>query len=229
MLGEQLQRTLFSDKKIDIKNKITTARKKKIVFKPYAQNQNFLLPKSVNDFVIPGHIARLISTIIDLMNIDFIIETYKGGGTSSYNPRMLLKVWILGFVNKVYTSRMLAKQLRENLTFIWISGNQQPDFRTLNNFRLRLKKDIKLIFKQIVKYALETGVIEGKDVFIDHTKKAANANKHKVVWRKNVENQLKKIDEELDELFDYIDKLNEEEDKHFGDRDLPEQDYSWVV
>ena len=172
----------------------------------------------------PGHIARLISAVIEKMDIAKIIETYKGGGTSAYNPGMLLKVWNLGFVNKIYSSRLLAKQLRENLTFIWISGNQSPDFRTLNNFRLRLKDDIKYVFKQIVLYGIEEGIIEGKDVFVDHTKKVANANKHKVVWRKNVEKQSERIDEELDMLFNYVDKINEEEDKIFGDKDLPEQE-----
>jgi len=224
MVKKQIQKSLSSDKEINVTNKISTTRKKKIVFKPYTQNQDFLLPISINDFITPGHIARLVSTIIDHMNVDFIIETYKGGGTSSYDPKMLLKVWSLGFIDRIYTSRILAKQLRENLTFIWISGNQQPDFRTLNNFRLRLKNDIKLIFKQIVRYGLETGIIKGEDIFIDHTKKAANVNKHKVVWRKNVENQLEKIDDELDKLFEYIDKINEEDEKYFGDRDLPEQE-----
>lgn len=219
------QKTLSYSNDIVIGNgKSVLKRKRKIVFKPYSQNQDFLLPKSLSEFVEPGHIARLISSIIDQMDISRIIETYQGGGTSAYNPRMLLKDWILGFVNKVYSSRMLAKQLRENLTFIWISGNQRPDFRTLNNFRLRLKDDIKSVFRQIVLYGLEEGVIEGEDVFIDHTKREANANKHKIVWKKQVENQLNKIDKEIDFLFDYVDKINDEEDKIFGNKDLPEQE-----
>ena len=119
---------------------------------------------------------------------------------------------------------MVAKSLRENLAFIWISGNQTPDFRTLNNFRLRLKDDIKRVFKYIVQYALEQGIIEAKDVFVDHTKNEANANKHKMVWRKHVEKQSGKIDEELDELFRFIDELNEKEEKMFGGKDLPEQE-----
>ncbi|MBI2671124.1 IS1182 family transposase [Candidatus Woesearchaeota archaeon] len=197
---------------------------KKVVFKSYSQNQQFLLPKNIDDFVIKGHIARLISKIIDNMDIQYIIATYKGGGTSSYNPRILLKAWILGFVYRIYSCRLLAKAIRENLPFIWIAGNQQPNFRTLNNFRLRLKEDIKKIFKEIVKYALEKGIIEGKDIFIDHTKRDANSNKYKIVWRKQVENQLNKIDEELDKLFKHIDELNEEEEKTFGSKDLPEQE-----
>ena len=156
----KIQKTLFSDKKIIVGTTISPIKKRKVVFKSYSQNQDFLLPKSIQEFVQPWHIARLISDIIDSMNIDKIVETYKGGGTSAYNPRMLLKDWILGFVNKIYSSRLLAKQLRENLTFIWVGGNQRPDFRTLNNFRIRLKDDIKSIFKKIVQYGIEEGVIK---------------------------------------------------------------------
>jgi len=220
----KIQKTLFSDKNIVVGIITLPMKKKKIIFKSYSQNQDFLLPKSLNEFVEPGHIARLISDIIDEMNIDHIIETYKGGGTSAFNPRMLLKDWILGFVNKIYSCRLLARELRENLTFIWISGNQKPDFRTLNNFRLRLRDDIKSVFKQIVQYGIQEEIIEGKDIFIDHTKRSANANKHKVVWKKQVENQSRKIDEELDKLFDRIDKINAEEEKVFGNKDLPEQE-----
>ena len=224
-MGETIFQTLLnSNEKIKLNEFSASLPKAKVAFKRYSQNQQFLLPKNINDFVGSGHIARLISEIIDGMDIGFILETYKGGGTSSYDPRMMLKTWILGFVNRVYSCRLVAKNLRENLAFIWISGNQTPDFHTLNNFRLRLKDDIKKIFKQIVLYGIETGIIEGKDIFIDHTKTEANANKHKVVWRKQVERQLTRIDTELDELFKYIDKINEDEEKIFGNKDLPEQE-----
>jgi len=218
------QTMLNSNEKIKIDDFSASPPKSKVAFKQYSQDQQFLLPKNINDFVGPGHIARLVSEIVDSMDIDFILETYKGGGTSSYNPRMMLKSWLLGFINRVYSCRLIAKNLRENLAFIWISGNQTPDFHTLNNFRLRLKDDIKKIFKQIILYGIEEGIIQGKDVFIDHTKTEANANKHKVVWKKQVEKQSAKIDTELDELFKYIDMINEDEEKIFGNKDLPEQE-----
>ena len=221
-LTEHAQTKLFSDKRLEISTADLLKRKQR--FKSYTQEQQFLLPKNLNDFVGSGHIARLVSTIIQQMDTAFVTATYKGGGASAYDPKMLLKVWILGFISKTYSSRMLAKHLRENLPFIWISGNQTPDFRTLNNFRLRLKEDIKKIFKQIVIYALENEIIDAKDVFVDHTKREANANKHKVVWKKQVERQLAKIDQELESLFKYVDKINEEEDEIFAGKDLPEQE-----
>ena len=221
-MAERAQTKLFSDERLEIS--AADLFKKKQRFKSYTQEQQFLLPKNLNDFVGLGHIARLVSMIIQQMETEFITATYKGGGASAYDPKMLLKVWILGFISKTYSSRMLAKNLRENLPFIWISGNQTPDFRTLNNFRLRLKEDIKKIFKHIVIYALENKIIDAKDVFVDHTKRDANANKHKVVWRKQVEKQLAKIDQELESLFKYVDRVNEEEDNIFAGKDLPEQE-----
>lgn len=223
MIKRQLQSLLFGDKKSLITGS-DLLKKPKVVFKSYVQNQEFLLPKNIEEEILEGHVCRLISSVVDNMDLSYVFERYKGGGASAYNPKMLLKVWILGFVNKTYSSRLLAKALRENVTFMWISGKQNPDFRTLSNFRKSLGKEIKQIFKEIVKHGISVGIISGKDIFVDHTKIEANANKHKIVWRKQVEKRQKSIDEEIDRLFDYIDKINDKEDKIFGDKDLPEQE-----
>lgn len=211
-----MEKKLFNDEEMrNIMQEITI--KKKVVFKEYSTDQSFIFPHSSDDYISKDHIARLINVIIDRMDISFIINTYNGGGTSSYSPRMLLKVWILGFIYRIYTSRPLAKALRENIAFIWISGHQTVDFRTLNNFRLRLKDDIKKVFKQIVMLGIELGIISGKNVFVDHTKLEANSNKHKIVWKKQVDKRLDNIDSELDKLFEYIDNLNVDDDKKYGD------------
>lgn len=220
------EKKLFTDKELqDIKKiKNTEDIHKTIKFKPYETGDNYIFPPTTDEYIPKNHVARLVNLLIDRMDISFIIETYKGGGASSYHPGMMLKVWILGFIYRIYTSRKLEKALEENLPFIWISGSQIPDFRTLNNFRKRLKGEIKNIFKQIVQLGISLGIIEGKDVFIDHTKFEANANRHKIVWRKQVKNQLAKIDKELDELFNYIDELNDEEDKKYGNDGIKENE-----
>jgi transposase len=215
------QKTLFTNKNANLKKAIL---RKKPIFKSYTVYQDFLLPKKVSDFIPKNHLAFLLDKIIESMDTSSIEQTYLGGGTSAYNPKMMLKVWILGFIYKIYTCRPLAKSLRENMPFIWISGNQTPDFHTLNNFRLRLKDDIKIIFKGVIHYALESGLIDGKEVFIDHSKTEANANRHKMVWRKQIEKSLVNIDKEIDDLFEHIDKLNEDEDKRFVGKDFPEQE-----
>lgn len=181
-------------------------------FKPYDQYQTYLLPARLDDFVGRYHIARLVSMCIDLIDISNTIEGYKGGA-SAYDPRMLLKVWVLGYLYKIYTVRPLERALKENVIFMWISGNQQPDFRTLNNFRRRLRSEIKDIFRSLVRMLVERGIVEGKDVFIDNTKYSADANRHKVVWRKTVEQQLGSIEEELDRLCERIEKIQSQEEQ----------------
>ena len=195
-------------------------RHNKVTFKKYEMNQDFLLPPSTEDYLPKHHIARLISVVIDKMDMTFLVSKYLGGGTSAFHPSMMLKVWILGFVKKIYTSRKLEKALHENIAFMWISGRQRPDFKTLSNFRLLLKDDIKNIFKHIVEMGLESGIIDGKDIFIDHTKYQANANPYKMIWKKRVDKQLNKIDEELNVLFSFIDELNAKEDAAYGNSKL---------
>lgn len=191
----------------------STTRTRKQRFKPYDQQQTYLLPSRLDDYVGKYHIARLVSALIDHIDISCIIEGYKGGGASAYDPRMLLKVLILGYIYKIYTVRPLERALKENVAFMWISGNQQPDFRTLNNFRRRLGKEIKDIFKSIVRKLVEMGILEGKDVFVDNTKYSADANRHKVVWRKTVERRLESIDEELERLCERIEKIQAQEEQ----------------
>jgi transposase len=67
---------------------------------------------------------------------------YKGGGTSSYHPKMLLKVLVYAYCKKIYTSRKIAAALRENNHFMWLSGGNQPDFRTVNDFRGKRMKEV---------------------------------------------------------------------------------------
>ena len=198
--------------------------KKRQVFKPYEQNQVYLFPPSTDELLDKNHIARLVSSIVDELDLSELIKLYEGGGTSAYHPAMMLKVWVLAYLSRIYSCRFTAKALRENVAFMWISGGQKPNYHTLNRFRKKSGKQLKNIFKQIVKLALKKGMITGREIFIDHTKIEADANRHKMVWRKTVEKRIKNIDEELNELFEHIEKVNKDEELLYGDRDLDERE-----
>jgi len=104
---------------------------KKVIFKPTNKNQPSLFPFDFNSLVDSGHPVRLIDKIIDKLEISTIISSYKGGGTSSYHPMMLLKVVIFGYLNNLFSSRKIARALKENVYFMWLSGQCFPDFHTL--------------------------------------------------------------------------------------------------
>ncbi len=182
-----------------------------------------LLPPSLEDLIPKNHQVRIINKIIDKMNIDSLLSTYKGGGTSSYHPRMMLKVLIYAYSQQIYSSRNIGKALRENIHYMWLSGQNQPDFRTINRFRSsHIKESIEHIFSTVVSLLLESGCIALKDYFVDGTKLEANANKFSYVWRKSTKRHKAGLQSKVKELFQEIDKINAEEDARYGDKDLPE-------
>lgn len=198
-------------------------QKNKVVFKTYTPQQISLLPYSYDELIPQEHLVRMLNNVIDKMNIDPLIAEYKGGGTSSYHPKMLLKVIVYAYCEKIYSSRRIAKALRENIHFMWLSGSNRPDFRTINRFRSsRLKDTIDKVFASIVELLVEEGFVRLEDYFLDGTKIEANANKYSFVWKKSVEKNKAKLTEKIKALIKHIDQSNDNENQEHGNNDLPE-------
>lgn len=139
-------------------------------FIPYDQNQMQLLPPLIEDMVPENHPVRVVDRIVNSINIDSFIRTYQGGGRSSFEPRMLLKVLIYAYMINIYSSRKIEALLNESVMFMWISGSQHPDHNTINRFRLKLRASIKPIFSEIVLMLHEAGMVDIKDLYTDGTK-----------------------------------------------------------
>jgi len=196
---------------------------KNIVFKAYEQDQLQLLPPSLEELIPDNHLVRVVNQAIERMDIDFLIASYKGGGTSSYHPRMLLKVLIYAYTQRIYSSRQIAKAVRENIHFMWLSGGNRPDFRTINRFRSsRLKGHIERVFSIVIELLLEEGLIDFRDYFLDGTKLEANANKYSFVWGKATKKYKARLQHQLKELFKHIEETNAQEQHLYGNRDLAE-------
>ena len=194
----------------------------KITYKPYIQGKVSLLPPSLEELIPEKHLVRVVDKAVDGIEMGVLERQYKGGGTSSYHPKMMLKVLIYAYAEKTYSSRRIAKAMRENINFMWLSGQSYPDHRTVNGFRLRLKGVIKEIFGMVIEYLAEEGYVKLEDCFVDGTTIEANANRHKVVWAKSVEKRKAQVQEQVEQLLEEIDKINEAEDKEYGKGDLEE-------
>ena len=81
------------------------AKKSTVVFKTYAPNQAMLLPPSMDELIAKDHPVRIVADVINKINLTLLLQKYEGGGTSSYHPKMLLKVLIYGYVTNIYSSR----------------------------------------------------------------------------------------------------------------------------
>lgn len=169
------------------------------VFKHHSVHQQELFPLNLNDLISENHSSRLIDSVVEKLDISEIIFQYKGGGTSSYHPKMLLKILFYGYLNNTYSCRKIAKAVKENIYFMWLSGGLQPDFRTINDFRgQKLKGNIEKLFSQLVIMMVDLELVSLEKQFIDGTKIEANAHKYSFVWKKSVEKNKERLQSKID-------------------------------
>src|ERR1700761_3222920 len=185
----------------------------KVVFKPYAPDQLTLLPYSLEELVPQGHPVRVVQQVIDQVDTKPINRKYKGGGASSYHPRLLLKVLVYGYLTNTYSSRKLEEQVKQNIYFMWLCGMKMPDHNTINRFRSeKLSGILKEIFSQIVLLLAEEGIVSLKEaVYTDGTKIESVANKYTFVWGKSIKASKDRIKAQLDELWKYAQGIAAEE------------------
>ncbi len=194
----------------------------KKVFRPYDQNQ-LMIPMSM-DFLIPeNHVVRVVNGAIDKMNLEPLLAKYPGGGRSSYNPVMMTKLIVYAYTDKIFSCRRISKAARENIMYMWLCGGNTPDFMSINRFRSERMKDVILeVFSEVVDLLIKEKYINLENYFLDGTKIEANANKYSWVWGKSTKRYKEALKQKCKELFEEIDKINDDENIGYGDNDLAE-------
>jgi transposase len=195
----------------------------KKVFKALTSGQSVLFPSNISDMIPQNHPVRLVDRIVDSIDISSIIADYKGGGTSSYSPRMMLKVLFYSYLNNVKSCRKIEKALGENIYFMWISGNSCPDFRTINNFRSkRLKDSINTLFAEVVKLLNDLGCVSLDVQYIDGTKIESASNRYTFVWKKSVEKHKARLDAKIQSVLKEIEEHVKADNLQANTEELPE-------
>lgn len=195
----------------------------KPTFKPYTQAQPSLIPPSWDELIPAGHQVRVVNRAVEQIDLELLLRKYKGGGTSSYHPGMMLKVLVYAYTQRIYSSRQIAKALRENVNFMWLSGGNRPDFRTINAFRgEKMSGVIEEVFSSVLELLVEEGYVKLENYFVDGSKVEADANPHKVVWAKSRAKYQQRLREKVKELLNEIEAVNEAENEAYGDKDLEE-------
>jgi len=196
------------------------------VFKEYDPSQATFLPPSLDELLAPTHMVRFVNHVIDQMDLEPILSSYKGGGTSSYHPRMMLKILIYGYVERIHSCREIAKAVGERIPFMWLAGGQRPDFRTINHFRQhRLPGGgIKAVFTQVIEKLLELQLVDLADYTVDGTTLEANARRHSHVWAKNTERYKQMAIGRIEDYFDQIQQLADVEVRQWAGRQAPEEE-----
>lgn len=184
-------------------------------FREYDQNQTFLLPPCLDEWVGKSHPARILSEIVERLDVS-CLGVPALTGRPAYHPLMLLKVLLWAYANGVRASRKIEAKLYSDVVFMWLAGLEKPDFRTICLFRQSNLEAINNLFAQVLMLAKGLGLLRLGLVALDGTKMQANAglNSFKKVkeWRK----ELSRLKETVKHILEEAEAVDSADDKKFG-------------
>jgi transposase len=193
-------------------------------YRPYCQDQMLLLPPSLEELIPEKDMVRVVNRFVDSLPRSVVESKFRyKRGRPPYHPRMMLKVVLYAYSQRLYSCRRIAKALRQNVCFMWLGAMERPDFNTVNRFRSDyLRECVEASFPCLVEMLLKDGYVRGEDYFVDGTKLEADASKYSHVWRKNVVRFKKAIQSRAAEILKEVEEINRQEDDEYGTRDLAE-------
>jgi transposase len=198
-------------------------------YKPYQPEQDLLLPPSLKDWLPEKHLAYFVSEVVDELDLSGIEAVYDKDprGQPPYDPRMMTKLLVYGYCVGVYSARKIQQRLTEDVAFRVLAAGNEPDFRTIADFRKIHLQVLKGLFEQVLKMALELGTMKLGRVALDGSKVKANASKHQAMSYERMVEQDKAIRQQVKELLAQAEAVDAEEDERYGKEcagdELPEE------
>ena len=187
------------------------------IFRPYDPDQLLLMPPALADWVPEDHLARFVSDVVDTLDLTAIEETYtEERGYPPYHPQMMVKVLLYGYCTGIYSSRRIARQLTDSVAFRFLAAGNQPDFRTVSEFRKRHGAALAALFQQVLRLCRRAGLVKLGQVAVDGTKIKANASKHKAMSYRRMQEAEAALTAEVAELLRRAEAADRDEDVRYG-------------
>jgi transposase len=187
-------------------------------YKAYLPDQDLLLPPSLRDWLPENHLVYFVSDVVDQLDLSKIHAHYgdESRGQPPYDPRLMTKLLVYSYCVGVFSSRRIQKRLQEDIAFRVLAAGNEPDFRTISDFRKLHLAALKEMFQQVLRLALESGAMKLGRVALDGTKIKANASKHKAMSYQRMEEKEEQLQQEVEALLDQAEAADQEEDREHG-------------
>ena len=187
-------------------------------YRPYYPDEELLLPPSLRDWLPERHLAYFVSDVVDNLDLSAMDAVYgsEKRGQPPYDPLMMTKVLVYGYCVGVFSSRRIERRLVEDIAFRVLAADNQPNFRTISDFRKIHLKTLEGLFEQVLKIALEAGAMKVGRVALDGTKVKASASKHKAMSYDRMLEKEKQLKVEVKRLLEQAEAADAEEDALYG-------------
>jgi transposase len=187
-------------------------------YRPYYPDEELLLPPSLRDWLPENHLAYFVSDVADNLDLSGMDAVYgnEKRGQPPYDPLMMTKVLLYGYCVGVFSSRRIERRLVEDIAFRVLAAGNQPNFRTVSDFRKIHLVTLEGLFEQVLKIALEAGAMKVGRVAVDGTKVKANASKHKAMSYDRMQEKEKQLKDEVKQLLAQAEAADAAEDQQYG-------------
>jgi len=187
-------------------------------YRPYYPDEELLLPPSLRDWLPENHLAYFVSDVADNLDLSGMDAVYgnEKRGQPPYDPLMMTKVLLYGYCVGVFSSRRIERRLVEDIAFRVLAAGNQPNFRTVSDFRKIHLGTLEGLFEQVLKIALEAGAMKVGRVAVDGTKVKANASKHKAMSYDRMQEKEKQLRAEVKQLLAQAEAADAAEDQQHG-------------
>ena len=187
-------------------------------YRAYLPEQDLLLPPSLRDWLPEDHLAYFVCEVVEQLDLSAIESVYEEEerGQPPYHPRRMTKILIYGYCVGVFSSRRMQKKLSEDVGFRVLAAGNQPDFRTISDFRKLHLGALQGLFDQVLQIALQAGTMKLGRVVLDGSKVKANASKHKAMSYGRMQEDEKRLKEEVKRLLEQAEARDAEEDARYG-------------
>jgi transposase len=187
-------------------------------YRPYYPDAELLLPPSLREWLPENHLVYFVGEVVDQLDLSAMDAAYgnEKRGQPPYDPRMMTKLLVYAYCVGVFSSRRIERHLREDIAFRVLAADNQPNFRTISDFRKIHLATLEGLFEQVLKIALEAGAMKVGRVAVDGTKVRANASKHKAMSYDRMNEKEKDLKAEVKDLMAKAAAADAEEDARHG-------------
>ena len=187
-------------------------------YRPYYPDEELLLPPSLREWLPENHLAYFVSDVVDNLDLSAIEAVYgeEKRGQPPYDPRMMTKLLVYAYCVGVFSSRRMQRRLAEDIAFKVLAAGNEPNFRTISDFRKIHLETLEGLFEQVLKIALEAGAMKVGRVALDGTKMKANASKHKAMSYDRMQEKENQLRDEVKQLLEEAEAADAAEDAQYG-------------
>ena len=184
---------------------------------PMDRTQILLFRRTLDESIPENDPVRILDELIDACDFSEFEQTYHGSrGQPPIPPKVLAKLWLYALKMKFRSSRRVEYITRRNIDFMWLAQGHTPDHVTLSNFRKKFAKQIRVLFRQVVRLAMTMGLVHLEQVTLDGTRVKANNSRFNTLTAEGIAKELDRITEELVAGLQECEVVDQTEDALFG-------------